>query len=66
MNEHTIKEISKGLAEIQTDVIKKVVKLADKHGIDRDELYEQFLYVGCLTSKYGTLKNFKVGGNENE
>lgn len=66
MNEHISKGIGEELAEIQNDVKEKVVKLADKHGIDRDELYEQFVYFECLVAKYATLKDFKVGGNENE
>lgn len=52
------------LAEIQSDAIDKVIRLADKHGIDRDELIKLFVTVGFVTAKFGSFKDYKFGGNE--
>lgn len=61
MNEQLISE----LAEIHSDAIEKVIRLADKHGIDRDELIMRFVTVGFVTAQVGSFKNYKFGGNEN-
>ena len=61
MNEQLIRE----LTEIQTDAMKKVIRLADKHGIDRDELIMRFVTVGFVTAQVGSFKDYKFGGNEN-
>lgn len=61
MNEQLIRE----LTEIQTDAMEKVIRLADKHGIDRDELIMRFVTVGFVTAQVGSFKDYKFGGNEN-
>lgn len=53
-------QLSSELAEIQSDAIEKVIRLADKHGIDRDELIMRF-----VTAQVGSFKDYKFGGNEN-
>lgn len=58
-------QLSSELAEIQSDAIEKVIRLADKHGIDRDELIMRFVTVGFVTEQVGSFKDYKFGGNEN-
>lgn len=61
MNEQLIRQ----LTEIQTDAMEKVIRLADKHGIDRDELIMRFVTAGFVTAQVGSFKDYKFGGNEN-
>lgn len=58
-------QLSSELAEIQSDAIDKVIRLADKHGIDRDELIMRYVTVGFVAAKVGLFKDYKFGGNEN-
>lgn len=58
-------QLSSELAKIQSDAIDKVIRLADKHGIDRDELIMLFVTIGFVTAKVGSFKDYKFGGNEN-
>lgn len=61
MNERVNRE----LAEIQSDAMKKVIRLADKHGIDRDNLFKIFALTLNRLSLIATLADYKFGGNEN-
>lgn len=58
-------QLSSELAEINSDAIEKVIRLADKHGIDRDEFIMLFVTVGFVTAQSCSFKNYKFGGNEN-
>lgn len=58
-------QLSSELAEIQSDAIEKVIRLADKHGIDRDKLIMRFVTVGFVMAQVGSFKDYKFGGNEN-
>lgn len=61
MNERVNRE----LAEIQSDAMEKVIRLADKHGIDRDNLFKIFALTLNRLSHIATLADYKFGGNEN-
>lgn len=61
MNERVNSE----LAEIQSDAIEKVIRLADKHGIDRDNLFKIFALTLNRLSHIAKLADYKFGGNEN-
>lgn len=58
-------QLSSELAEIQSDAIEKVIRLADKHGIDRDELIMRFVIAEFVTAQVCSFKDYKFGGNEN-
>lgn len=58
-------QLGRELAEIHSDAIEKVIRLADKHGIDRDELVMRFVTAGFVTAQVGSFKDYKFGGNEN-
>lgn len=59
------KQLNHELAKIQSDAMKKVIRLADKHGIDRDELFMIFALGITTMSRIATLADYKFGGNEN-
>lgn len=61
MNEQLIRE----LTEIQTDAMEKVIRLADKHGIDRDDLFMMFACGLNTFAHIATVADYKFGGNEN-
>lgn len=61
MNEQLIRE----LTEIQTDAMEKVIRLADKHGIDRDDLFMMFARGLNTMAHISTVADYKFGGNEN-
>lgn len=58
-------QLSSELAEIQSDAMEKVIRLADKHGIDRDKLFMIFALGLTAMSHIATLADYKFGGNEN-
>ena len=58
-------QLNRELAEIQSDAMEKVIRLADKHGIDRDNLFMIFALGLNTLSHIATLADYKFGGNEN-
>lgn len=60
-----IEQLNRELVEIQFDATEKVIRLADKHGIDRDNLFMIFALSLNRLSHIDTLADYKFGGNEN-
>ena len=55
-----INKITMELVEIQTDAINKTVELADKHGLDRDFIFESMVGGLIKVAMAGTLKEYKA------
>ena len=58
-------QLNRELAEIQSDAMEKVIRLADKHGIDRDDLFMMFALGLNTLSHIATVADYKFGGDEN-
>lgn len=58
-------QLNRELAEIQSDAMEKVIRLADKHGIDRDDLFMMFALGLNTFAHIATVAEYKFGGNEN-
>lgn len=59
-------ELMKELAGLQVQFADDVVKLADKYGVDRDDLVKLGVSALVVMSEVGTLAEYKKGGVEND
>lgn len=59
-------ELADELADIATEALKKVLRAADKHGLDRDKVYGRYIYAETGTAMQTTFKDYDLEGEENE
>ena len=48
--------------DVMKDVIKKVITIADKHNVDRDNAMQHFSAIFSMTVQISTFENFEKGG----
>lgn len=52
------------MAEIQNDATEKVIKVADKYGVSRDETMRRFLTVMHIVNSLGSLEDYEISEEE--
>lgn len=60
------KELAKEIAKIQSNAIDKVVRLADKYGMDRNKLVLIYATVEYKTVLLGSFKDYELEEMNNE
>lgn len=48
------------MANIQCDVTEEIVKLADKHGISRDEAIKHFITAMAIMAEHMSFENYEI------
>lgn len=64
-NELTENELN-DLSEIASNTLKRLIKCADKHNIDRDSLVKHFVEVFGMITQISTFKNYTIKGGTND
>lgn len=52
------------MAEIQCDVTEEIVRLADKHGISRDEAMKHFINAMAIMAEHISFENYEISEEE--
>ena len=55
---------SSDLAEIQSDATEKVIKVADKYGVSRDEVMKDMLTVMHIVTELKQLEDYEINEEE--
>lgn len=64
LSDSEIDSFSSELAEIQDDATEKVVKLADKYDVSRDEIMKSFLTTMLIVTNLGSLEDYEISEEE--
>lgn len=64
LSDSEIDSFSAELAEIQDDATEKVVKIADKYDVSRDEVMKSFLTTMLIVTNLGSLEDYEISEEE--
>lgn len=59
-----VDDLSSDLAEIQSDATEKVIKVADKYGVSRDEVMRKMLTVMHIVTELEPLEDYEINEEE--